>query len=331
MLTLNKKISILLTLVLAAAFAIAAMIPISVLAQCSDCWNTPTPTATPGTPTPYPVPPSSTVYATPPPTSLLPGPNSFPMPTTIPIFVFPTLPSPIELDPISTPEPLALTPIPTPDYSGTVTSTLDLHPISSTVSISYSSDITSAVDLLPISSTISLSYTAAMTPDFSTISDTAAYTTISNIIGAGSGWISSVVSYTDWISGEASTLQETGTFTIAAAPAWYAPDLPRPMANVGWTIEELQTGIDSGERYSLTTWAWFAGYLASLPVQLGKVTFQVFQFLGPLGLFVTWLFVMLPYKLWVKLLIFIKNLFIALFNFVVDLLRFLLELIGLFF
>ena len=54
-----------------------------------------------------------------------------------------------------------------------------------------------------------------------------------------------------------------------------------------------------------------------MPFQLAKVVFQLFQLLGPLGLFVTWLFVMLPYKLWIKFVLFIKNAIISLLNFVV--------------
>lgn len=289
---LSRKFAIIAVLLLTLAIAAVTMVPVTLA---DDFWNTPTPTNTPGTPTPYPVPPSSTVYATPPPAVSLPGPGDFPVPTSIPALVFPPPPSPISPDAIPTPAPLSLTPIATPDYSSTI------------------------------------SYTTPISLDFSaSVTDTAAYTAVTGILGSGSGWISSVVSYTGWLSGEVSTLQETGTFTIASAPEWYAPDLPRPMADVGWTIEGLQDGIDSGERYSLSTWAYFTGYMASLPVQLAKVTFQIFQFLGPLGLFVIWLLIMLPYKLWVKALIFIKNLFISLFNFVVDLLRFVLELIGTF-
>lgn len=289
---LSRKSAIIVVLLLTLIIAAVTMAPVTLA---DDFWNTPTPTNTPGTPTPYPVPPSSTVYATPPPSVSLPGPGDFPVPTSIPALVFPPPPSPISPDAIPTPAPLSLTPIATPNYSSTI------------------------------------SYTTPISLDFSaSVTDTAAYTTVSGILGAGSGWISSVVSYTGWLSGEVSTLQETGTFTISAAPEWYAPDLPRPMADVGWTIEGLQDGIDEGERYSLSTWAYFAGYMASLPIQLTKVVFQIFQFLGPLGLFVIWLLIMLPYKLWVKFLIFIKNLLISLFNFIVDLIRFVLELIGTF-
>jgi hypothetical protein len=285
---LSRKFAIIFISLFAVISVIAVMVvPVSLA---DDFWETPTPTNTPGTPTPYPVPPSSTVIATPPSAVSLPGPGDFPVPTSIPALVFPPPPSPINPDDIPTPAPLSLTPIATPDYSTTI------------------------------------SYTTPISLDFSAgVTDSAAYTTVSGILGTGTGWISSVVSYTGWLSGEVSTLQETGTFTIASAPEWYAPDLPRPMADVGWTIEGLQSGIDDGERYSLSTWAWFTGYMASLPVQLSKVLFQIIQFLGPLGLFI-----MLPYKLWVKFLIFIKNLIVALFNFVLDLLRFILELIGLF-
>lgn len=292
---LNKNV--LLVFILATAAIIVALVPVSMVsAQCSDCWETPTPTNTPGTPTPYLVPPSSTVFATAPATVILPGPGSFQMPTSIPALSFPPPPSPINPDPISTPAPLSLTPIPTPNYSSTI------------------------------------SYSTPSSLDFSAgITDSAAYTGVSGVLQSGSGWISTVISYTGWLSGDAATLQQTGTFTIATAPAWYAPDLPRPMADIGWTFEQLQDGIDDGTRYSLNQWAWFAGYIASMPVQLVKILFQIFQFLGPLGLFVIWLLIMLPYKLWVKALIFIKNTFIALFNFIIQVLRFLLQLIGIFF
>lgn len=292
---LSRKIAIPFVLISAVVGIALAFVPV-VMAQCSDCWYTPTPTPTPSTPTPYPVPPSSTVIATAPSTVVLPGPGDFPVPTSIPALDFPPPPSPINPDDLPTPAPLSLTPIPTPNYSTTI------------------------------------SYTTAVTLDFSTtITDSSAYTGVSGILNTGSGWISNVVSYTGWLSGEVGTLQQTGTFTIATAPAWYAPDLPRPMADIGWTFEQLQSGIDTGERYSLSTWAWFTGYTASMPVQLVKVLFQIIQFLGPLGLFLIWLLIMLPYKLWVLFFIFIKNLLISLLNFVLDLIRFILELVGLFF
>lgn len=286
-----NKFAILLLVVIFGVVAVAVVLsPVVVMAQCSDCWETPTPTPTPGTPTPYPVPPSATVYATPPEAVTLPGPGSFPVPTSIPAISFPSLPSPIP-----TPLPLSLTPIPTPNYSSTIT------------------------------------YTTALTLSFGGgVTDSAAYTGVSDVIGTGTGWLSDVLTYTGWLSGEVATLQQTGTFTLYNAPAWYAPDLPRPMADVGWTFEQLQADIDAGQRYTLSNWAWFAGYMASLPFQLVKVLFQIVQFLGPLGLFIIWLLLMLPYKLWVKLMIFIKNIFIGLFNFIIQIFEFILKIVGLF-
>lgn len=286
----NKYFSVLLVLILAAVFLLAALVPLT--ARADDYWETPTPTNTPGTPTPYPVPPSSTVIATPPAGVDLPGPGSFPMPTSIPALSFPPPPSPISPDPVSTPQPLSFTTIATPNYSSSV------------------------------------SYTSIATLSFDTgATGTAAYTGAAGVLGTGTGWISDVLSYTGWLSGEVASIQQTDTFTIATAPAWYAPDLPRPMADIGWTFETLESDIDAGSRYSLDQWAWFVGYMVSLPFQFIKLVFQLFQFLGPLGLFVIWLLILLPYKLWVLFLIMIKNIIISLLNAIIKLISLILAIL----
>ena len=286
----NKILPVLLALILAAVFLLAALLPLN--ARADDFWETPTPTNTPGTPTPYPVPPSSTVVATPPEGVALPGAGSFPMPTSIPAMSFPPPPSPISPEAISTPQPLSLSTIATPNYSS------------------------------------SMSYTAFITLNFDTeATGTAVYTSAAGILGTGTGWISDVLSYTGWLSGEVNSIQQTDTFTIASAPAWYAPDLPRPMADIGWTFETLESDIDAGARYGLDHWAWFVGYMVSLPFQFIKLVFQLFQFLGPLGLFVIWLLVLLPYKLWVLFIIMIKNTLISLLNAIIKLIDVILAIL----
>jgi hypothetical protein len=51
--------------------------------------------------------------------------------------------------------------------------------------------------------------------------------------------------------------------------------------------------------------------------------------MGPFGLFVTWLLVLLPAVLFFKIFEFFKSLIIRVFNFVLDMVRFILELIKL--
>jgi len=150
-----------------------------------------------------------------------------------------------------------------------------------------------------------------------------------SILISGPGYISDMVSYTAWLSGEIATMQATNTFTIATAPAWYAPDLPRPMADVGYTFELMQVDIDTGTtRYSLTNWASLLGHIVSLPVQLAKTLYQIAQFLGPIGLFLTWLLIMLPFVLFIKLFVFIKNIFTSLLNTLIELVKILLDILN---
>jgi len=141
-------------------------------------------------------------------------------------------------------------------------------------------------------------------------------------------WTTDVVSFTTWLSTSA-TINATDTFTIATAPEWYASSLPRPLADVGWTFEQMQSGADQGQRYSLGSWAALAGHTSSLPIQLSKSVRDLFRFLGPFGLFITWLLVMLPLVLFFKIFEFLKNLVIRVFNFVLDLIGFILGLIKL--
>jgi len=141
-----------------------------------------------------------------------------------------------------------------------------------------------------------------------------AYTLSVTIIEDAQEIVDNVVSYTEWLS--STTVQATNTFTIATAPITYAAALPRPIADVGYTIEQMQTDTDSGKTYSINTWASLFGYLIAIPIQLVKMLYQLATLMGPIGLFVSWLFFMLPFVLGVRLFMFIKNMLIGLFNFI---------------
>lgn len=261
---------------------------------------TPTPVNTPGPGTPTPVP--------------MPSPEDFPRPfynrpTSIPNMTFPNVPTPLAVS-LPSPEPWD-----TPQA-------LEMPNAISPSEISLPMTGTEAISLSEISTSLDLSYSTPLTLNTS-VTGTAGYTAATTILGTGQGWVSDTVSYTLYISGVAAEISPTDTFTVATAPDWYAPPLPRPMANVGWTFETvLDDGIDEGRRYSLPAWASFFGYIVSLPVQFIKMLFELAVFLGPLGLFLIWLLVMLPFVLFVRIFLFIKGLFIGLFNLIHKFIRF---------
>lgn len=290
----------------------AALIALPVSAQ-SGCVGDPclfyTPTAT-TTSTPRPTEGPGTPTAVP-----MPGATPFPrpfygIPTSIPVVQIPTANSTGYTPPtMALPSPIVIT------YTPPAFATPNLGVVTPT-------------DLLTISTDLSLSYNTPLPVENSEgITGTEGYTSVSYIISAGEGLVSDTVSYTLWISGEAAGIIPTDTFTVAVAPDWYAPPLPRPMANIGWTFETLQGGVDTGRRYSLASWASFFGYMISLPVQFIKMLLDLADFLGPLGLFIIWLLIMLPFVLFVKVFVFIKNLFISLFNFIIKIARFFLDLV----
>ncbi len=134
-------------------------------------------------------------------------------------------------------------------------------------------------------------------------------------------WTAQIISYTTYLS-ESTNLNPTETFTILNAPADYAPDLPRPFANIGYTFENMGSAADNGVLYTLHSWAALVGYSASLPVQFIKMLHQIVIIIGPVGLFIIWLLIMLPFRLWIIMFIFIKNAIVGSFNMVVKIIRF---------
>lgn len=107
--------------------------------------------------------------------------------------------------------------------------------------------------------------------------------------------------------------------SASTVPADYAPALPRAVAQVGWQFESM--GSDLQRRYSVTEWGTFFISIVAIPVKFVKGIFVLGRYLGPLGLFLAWLFVMLPIVIWMKFANFIKNLVIQIFNLVVELIR----------
>lgn len=298
------------------------LFPLGALAQ-SGCTGDPcvfyTPTAT-GTPTPLPTAGAGTPTPVPWP-SAVPFPNpDFIAPTSIPSFAFPSVPSPLDIE---MPDML-------PYFAGGLVLTAP-NPITLS-SISFPTTDTAEVAIEPITTSLFISYSRPLTLDFSS---GATGTTGTGSVDLGAvptdttNFINAVVSYTGWLSGQGALLNSTRSLTIASAPDWYAPPLPRPMADVGYTFELMRGDVDNAEvRYSVTTWAWLAGYIVSLPFQFVKLLYQLAEVLGPIGLFITWLLIMVPVVLFFKLLFLIKNLIVKLFNFFLSIIDFILSLIG---
>lgn len=256
------------------------------------------PTAGPGTPQPTPI-------VDMPPSVEFPAPN-YAIPTSIPAVTFPSVPNPLTItldapDPVTFPA-LATAPAITPTQIIT-----DFTLITGTTGISG--------DL----------------PTGGNMAGTDLYSSTTGLISDGEGMLGEVLSYTSWITGQIAALesQQLTTITIDAAPSWYAPALPRAVANIGWTFEGMSDGMYTNpHRYSVTAWAGFAGYTASLPIQLGKSLWDLLAFFGPVGLFLIWLLaVMLPTVLGFNILIMLKTIMIRIVSFVLTLAGWLLKLI----
>ncbi|MCL4295252.1 MAG: hypothetical protein KJ077_05970 [Anaerolineae bacterium] len=274
--------------------------------------KTPAPTPGPGTPTPVPMPDASP----------FPRPN-YGIPTSIPMMSFPSAPSPINIsipaptvDPWMTPEAL---PMP-----GVVSITLLEAPNAISLG-NISLTGTEAISLETINTSLSISYSTPLTLGAGSLTGTAGYTFVTGLNDDGRAIISDVVSYTNYLSGEVTALQYSSTLTISTAPDWYAPFLPREMANIGWTFEQVDE--NSTLRYSLNTWSYLFGAMIAMPIRLARTLLELFRFMGPFGLFLLWLLViMLPAVLGFKILLFIKNTIIRIINFILTVLDWILKI-----
>lgn len=230
----------------------------------------------------------------------------FPIPTSIPTLSFQPAPAPLEFTPIPAPSPLnfSLTPIPTPNF-GTPAIT-----------------ISQVISLTEINSSINISHTTPLTLNLNVdITSTGAF---SGPVGDVSGWMSGVISFTNYLTGEIANIQGSQTITVINAPDWYAPKLPRPMADVGWTFEQLTDPEGETKNFALSSWAGFFGYISTLPVQLVKATWQIVAYFGPFGLFLGWLLIMFVIVLVIHLQVFIFKFILTIIRLVVKL----IELLG---
>lgn len=278
------------------------------------------------TPTPGPTPTATTPAGTGTPTAVplptaveFPNPQ-YPVPTSIPTVSFPTLPSPIAVT-LPAPTPISnLTPSPFPLPSPITSSLLITAPSPITLStLNLPVTGSTTVELSEISTTIVVSYTQIQT--FSgQLTGTQAFTTASQVISGTTEFTNDLISYTNSITQSYTELQGTEVITVLSAPIDYVPELPRPLADVGWTFEQL--GGD--ESFTLRSWSGFAGYIASLPVQLVKSIFRLADYLGPFGLFLIWLLIMFVLVIAVEGMKLLYHIIIT----VVDVIMKLVDLIG---
>jgi hypothetical protein len=243
--------------------------------------NTPTATPVPGTGTPTAVAVPDAVE--------FPQPN-YSVPTSIPTIDFPALPTALQVT-LPAPTPLAnLTPTPLPLPSVITSSFFISAPAAiSLTALAGPVTGTASVDLTAISTTLLISYTPFVTlSGETTLTGTTLITTVGDLIGVAGTTAQDLISYTNSISQSYADLQSTEAITVLTAPADYVPDLPRPMANVGWTFEQM----DTNDSFSLRSWAGFVGYVASLPISIIKAYVEFASNLGPFSLFLTWLLIM---------------------------------------
>lgn len=308
--------------VLALILVISVVFPLSLYAQCGDGFCTPTPTPT-GSATPTPG--AGTPTAVPlPPTVNFPGIN-YGVPTPIPTFSFPAVPSPYA--PQITPDPSPISPQITPlpsaiTVTGIVTPNLITISLPSTPSpisptnISLPITGTNEITLTTISTTIPISVGTVLTLS-NGLTTTVFFTTTIGLITSAQGLITDVVSFTFAITEEYTAIQGTETITIVNAPPGYAPEIPRPLADVGYTFEQLAPGVDSGQRFTIASWGGFFGYIVSLPFQLIKSLWALADRLGPFSLFLAWLLIMAALVFIVEITRFLWHLLITIIDAVV--------------
>lgn len=204
---------------------------------------------------------------------------SFPKPTGIPGISFGTPIPELDFTPVPAPSPLAitLTPWASPDYP-----TINLTPNPSVTLAS----ISTTIDIPSFSTPMGINTPVTGTGGFS---GTGALDDAIDDIGDFSG---DLMGYTNSLTATTTAMQGSETITVVTAPAWYAPDLPRPLADVGYTFEIMTDPEANTANFTVSSWASFFGYIASLPFQFIKSLWQLVAYFGPFGLFLAWLFIM---------------------------------------
>ena len=280
---------------------------------------TPWPTVGTGTPTPVGM-PSSVPF---------PYPN-YNAPTSIPQMAFPPVPSPLAVT-LPAPTPITnLTPMPFPLPNPLTGTLLVTAPAPITLSVINISTGATPITLSTIDTSVSIGYSELLTLGASggfTGGISGDLSFVTGLDADGRAVISDVVSYTNYLSGEVASIAYTETLAIDHAPSWYAPKLPRDMADIGWTFEQFSSPTGEAKRYSLNTWSFLFGTMISMPVRLVRGVWDLLYWMGPFGLFLGWLIViMLPAVLGFRILQFIKATFIRVFNFILAVLEWLLKL-----
>jgi hypothetical protein len=115
---------------------------------------------------------------------------------------------------------------------------------------------------------------------------------ISGAIASAESFTGDLISYTTQITGATAALQGSEVITVVTAPDWYAPEMPRPLADVGYTLEMLTDPEGDTANFTYVSWTSFFGYTATLPYQFIKSLWQIVAYFGPFGLFLAWLLIM---------------------------------------
>ena len=182
--------------------------------------------------------------------------------------------------------------------------------------------------MMAISATIPISISITPVPFTSTFSitdsDTATGGIFSGTMISMQEYVEGIYSYTSVLTGQLAALTGTEVITVVPAPAWYAPNLPRPIADVGWTFEQAIGPGDTVPRFTNQSFASFAGHIISLPFSLIRSVWDTLTRFGPIGLFLGWLFIM---AIFVFSMEFIR-LLIALLSVVIRFIVRLVELLG---
>lgn len=159
-----------------------------------------------------------------------------------------------------------------------------------------------------------------------TISMTQVYTDITNVLLSTESSISGVISYSGYLS---STFFEVtlnpDMLSESSAPEWYATPLPQEVKDVGWQFEQMSQ--DLRKRYSVASWGVWVIRVFTLPVKMIKGLRWITEIFSPLGLFIGWLLIMLPIVAVFRIMKWLKNAFISIFNFVFELIKFLISFI----
>lgn len=166
-----------------------------------------------------------------------------------------------------------------------------------------------------ISTTIPLSYGTALTLNTTvSVTNSPYFTPAYDLVLSTQGLISDVVTYTNTITQDYMDIQGTETITVIQAPDDYAPTLPRPMADVGYTFEQLSPGVDTGQRFSIASWGAFLGYIGSLPFQFVKTLWALATYMGPFSLFLGWVLIMFGFVIVFNAIKFIWHLIITIID-----------------